>query len=76
MTRQGYARALLKEPFEMLATSKIIPHELGEKLSKMVGFRNIAVLEYRIISQAILESILKNHLGDLKDFIKIIGKLL
>jgi len=40
----------------------------------MVGFRNIAVHAYDALDRSILESILKNHLGDFQDFYRVIIK--
>lgn len=66
----------LKENFELLRQAKILSSDLEQRLSKMVGFRNIAIHEYRVISEAVLASILKNHLQDLRDFMKVIANLL
>jgi len=58
----------LREHFDLLEHSGVIESELSKKLKKMVGFRNIAVLEYQAINTDILKSILQNHLKDIEDF--------
>ena len=41
----------------------------------MVGFRNIAVHDYREIDEDILKDVIENHLTDLLDFARIILEL-
>lgn len=64
------------ESLELLETNGIISRDLERRLSKMVGFRNIAIHEYQIITEAVLEAILTSHLDDLRNFTKEIAKLL
>ncbi len=66
----------LKESFELLRTHGIISDTLEKRLGKMVGFRNIAIHEYQVIKEEILESILKDHLQDLRDFARDVSKIL
>lgn len=58
----------LREGFRLLVNNKIISRELGIRMEKMVGFRNIAVHEYQTLDIEVLKSILKNDLKDLEDF--------
>lgn len=58
----------LRENFRLLVNNKIIPQELGTRMEKMVGFRNIAVHEYQALDIEVLRSILMNNLKDLEDF--------
>lgn len=58
----------LKDSFRILKDNKIIPSELAMKMEKMVGFRNIAVLDYQSINPIILQKIIDHHLGDIENF--------
>jgi uncharacterized protein YutE (UPF0331/DUF86 family) len=64
----------LKENFSLLKETGIISNELGGKLEKMVGFRNIAVHDYQVLSSQILKSILADDLKDLEDFYAALGR--
>jgi uncharacterized protein YutE (UPF0331/DUF86 family) len=64
--------ASYKDSFKELLKQKIIDQATFEQMSKMVGFRNIAVHEYQELNRAILESILKNNLIDLEKFYSLI----
>lgn len=60
-----------KESFQFLAKANIIDAELNSRLQGMVGFRNIAVHNYRRINLDIVEKIINKHLEDFTDFSKI-----
>ena len=60
----------LREYFITLAEHRVISKETAEKLSKMVGFRNIAVHNYEKIDAKILASIYTDHLKDFEIFQK------
>ena len=64
--------ASYKDSFKELLKQKIIDQATFEQMSKMVGFRNIAVHEYQELNRAILASILKNNLKDLENFYSLI----
>ena len=64
-----------KEAFVKLEEHNIIPKELSTKLQKMIGFRNIAVHDYKQIDEDILSDVIENHLDDLITFAKIILNL-
>jgi len=64
--------ASYKDSFNELLKQNIIDQATFEQMSKMVGFRNIAVHEYQELNRAILESILKNNLVDLENFYSLI----
>ena len=61
-----------REAFVLLEESKIIDSEMSKKMQGMVGFRNIAVHDYKEIDEDILKDVIENHLTDLLDFAKII----
>jgi uncharacterized protein YutE (UPF0331/DUF86 family) len=54
--------------FTLLERQGIIEPPLAQRLQRMVGFRNIAVHNYRELDPAVVEAILTRHLGDLTDF--------
>lgn len=68
--------ATLSESFHILREENIIPIGLTEKLVKMTGFRNIMAHDYEKIDYSIVYDVLQNKLEDIKEFVKIIRKLL
>lgn len=61
-----------REAFELLERNKLIPKEMSEKMKKMIGFKNIAVHDYKKIDEKILIDVIENHLNDLLDFARTI----
>ena len=57
-----------KEAFEILMKNKIISEEMYKKMKGMIGFRNIAVHDYKEIDEEILIDVIENHLNDLVEF--------
>ncbi|HNW82820.1 MAG TPA: DUF86 domain-containing protein [bacterium] len=57
-----------RESFEILCKHKIITEQISENLQKMVGFRNIAVHNYKKISLIILSEIILVNLNDFETF--------
>jgi len=69
ISEKGYKLpASYKESFMILNWNKVISADLAEKISKMIGFRNIAVHDYQSLSLAILKSILVNNLKDFEEY--------
>ena len=58
------------QAFSELASSGIIDDDLAEKMRRLVGFRNIAVHNYKEINWAIVYAIAKENLIDFKQFAK------
>ena len=56
------------ESFELLAAKKVIPGPLEKKMVNMVGFRNVAIHEYRKLDIEIVETIIQTGLADLIAF--------
>lgn len=52
--------------FSLLAERGVIDRDLADRLRRMVGFRNIAIHDYKTIDPAIVEAIVRDHLGDLR----------
>jgi uncharacterized protein YutE (UPF0331/DUF86 family) len=58
----------IRDSFTLLKNAGVINQELTHKMESMVGFRNIAIHDYRAIDKDILKSILTGNLKDLEDF--------
>ncbi|MCK5801005.1 MAG: DUF86 domain-containing protein [Deltaproteobacteria bacterium] len=58
----------LKEAFNLLQQESGLSKRLAIRMQAMVGFRNIAVHDYRALDPIILKTILTDHLEDLRDF--------
>jgi uncharacterized protein YutE (UPF0331/DUF86 family) len=54
------------DAFTLLERRGVIDSGLADRLRRMVGFRNIAVHEYRSVDPDIVEGIVENRLGDLR----------
>lgn len=65
-----------RDGFEVLNKNNIISDDLTKTLKSMVGFRNIAVHDYRKINVKIVEMIIEKHLEDFNEFIYFINKLI
>ncbi len=65
-----------RDSFDALKDNNIINDELNKKMKAMVGFRNIAVHDYRAINLKIVQIIIEKHLKDFEDYIYEINKLL
>ena len=47
----------------------------SNSMKKMIGFRNIAVHDYKKIDEEILKDVIENHLNELLDFARVILNL-
>ena len=61
-----------KDSFVILVRENAIPHDLGDRLKRMVGFRNLAVHQYRELDLDIVESVIRRNLDDLLEFAQTI----
>ena len=61
-----------RESFAILSREKAIPVDLGDRLQKMVGFRNVAVHQYRDLDIDIVEAVIARDLDDLLGFAQMI----
>lgn len=61
-----------RESFVLLEENKIIDSNMSKNMQGMVGFRNIAVHDYKEIDKDILKDVIENHLTDLLNFARII----
>lgn len=61
-----------QDAFTLLETADILPSSLVQKMKAMVGFRNIAVLDYQEMNLVILQKIVEDHLIDFMEYTKTI----
>ncbi|OHD10821.1 MAG: hypothetical protein A2086_15140 [Spirochaetes bacterium GWD1_27_9] len=57
-----------KEVFDILYENKVISQKILLNLQKMVGFRNIAIHDYKKLDLNIIKLIINNNLNDFRDF--------
>jgi uncharacterized protein YutE (UPF0331/DUF86 family) len=57
-----------RELFVLLQEANIIDEDISKRMQHMVGFRNIAVHDYRNLSIDIVVSIVEKHLQDFENF--------
>lgn len=57
-----------RESFDILVRERLLERELGVRLEKMVGFRNLAVHRYHELNIDIVESVIRHRLDDLVEF--------
>jgi uncharacterized protein YutE (UPF0331/DUF86 family) len=60
-----------REAFDLLERAGTLPTDLAVALRGMVGFRNVAVHDYRNLDLDIVASIVERHLDDLLAFARI-----
>jgi uncharacterized protein YutE (UPF0331/DUF86 family) len=58
------------EAFTLLAQDGLLDTGTAERMKKMVGFRNVAVHDYRELDWAILKSIITRDLQEVRNFSK------
>ena len=57
-----------REAFTLLQKQGFLSPELSLRMQAMVGFRNIAVHNYKKLNLAVVRSILEQHLTDFRDY--------
>lgn len=60
-----------RDAFALLASSGDLPADLAASLKRMIGFRNIAVHDYREIDFAIVKSIIEHDFVDLRELVRL-----
>jgi len=55
-----------RDAFVMMREAGMLSEDLAERMQKMVGFRNVAVHNYRALSMPVLRSILNERLDDFR----------
>ena len=66
----------MADVFIALKENKIISNDLAKNLISAVGFRNIAVHEYRSINWKVVWNIIQNHLADFREYQKAVLKVI
>jgi uncharacterized protein YutE (UPF0331/DUF86 family) len=57
-----------RDAFRLLQESGVLPAPLADRLMRMVGFRNVAIHDYRRLDLEIVRSIVTTHLDDFLAF--------
>ena len=65
-----------RDGFDVLNKNNLIDDKLNKNLKAMVGFRNIAVHDYKKIEIKIVQMIIERHLEDFKELIYYMNKLI
>jgi uncharacterized protein YutE (UPF0331/DUF86 family) len=55
------------DAFTILERDAVLSTTVAERMRRMVGFRNIAVHEYRKLDPAIVRTVVEHRLGDFED---------
>jgi uncharacterized protein YutE (UPF0331/DUF86 family) len=63
-----------RDSFATLVREGMLDPDLGDRLKKMVGFRNLAVHQYRELDLDILSSVILKNLDDLLSFAQDVRK--
>lgn len=63
-----------RELFDLLARAGIIDERLASTLRDMAGFRNVLVHGYQDVDLTVVESVLRDHLDDLLDFVAVVRR--
>lgn len=61
-----------REAFQMLQDAGLIDEDLKSRLQSMVGFRNVAVHDYRALNLKIVRHILEHRLCDFRKFVEVV----
>jgi len=62
----------LAATFDLLHRAGLLDEALTDRMRRMTGFRNVAIHEYRKLDPSIVDSIVRNRLGDLRAFAKLV----
>jgi uncharacterized protein YutE (UPF0331/DUF86 family) len=64
-----------RDAFDFLFEAGIVDAGLQERLKAMVGFRNVAVHDYRTLNLAVVRSIVETRLDDFREFVQCVLRL-
>lgn len=73
--RDGGSPRSMSDVFRSLSDGGLIESALAERLSRAVGFRNIAVHQYHSINWDVVYSIITKHLDDFRAFARCVEAL-
>ena len=57
-----------RDGFRLLIQAGLLDADLGERLMRMVGFRNIAIHDYQALNLDVVQAIIEKHLTDFERF--------
>ena len=60
--------ARIRDAFELLEKAGLLEGAIAQRMTRMVGFRNIAVHDYTKLNMAVVKSIITERLGDFTAF--------
>ena len=60
--------------FQLLARADVISKDHSQRLVEMAGFRNVLVHGYDDVKIHIVEDVVRNHLGDLDEFVAAVKR--
>jgi uncharacterized protein YutE (UPF0331/DUF86 family) len=61
-----------RQAFDLVERAGLLDATLAERMRKMVGFRNVAVHDYRKLDLEIVRSIVERHLDDFLAFARVL----
>lgn len=64
-----------KDAFVKLEEHNLIDSKMSKNMQNMIGFRNMAIHDYKNLDEAVLKDVIENHLNDLIEFSKTILNL-
>ena len=62
-----------RDAFGLLREAGVLEDGLAERLTKMVGFCNVAVHEYQRLDLGIVQAIVEGRLDDFRVFLVVLG---
>ena len=65
-----------RELFDLLSSAGVLQGDVGPRLRRMAGFRNVLVHGYVDVDPAIVRDVVEHHLDDLRAFVASIRVLL
>lgn len=60
--------------FQLLVRADVMSSDLARRLAEMAGFRNVLVHGYDDVQVQIIEDVVRNHLGDLDEFVTAVKR--
>lgn len=64
-----------RDAFDVLYSNKMVSADLNKKLKSMIGFRNIAVHNYKALNLEIVREVIEKHMEDFREFIYEINQI-
>jgi len=61
-----------RDAFKMMKDASMLDAQLAERMQAMVGFRNIAVHDYRQMSLDVVRFVIHKRLDDFRDFSQVV----